>query len=239
MINGKKVLAVIPARGGSKGLPRKNVRDLCGTPLIGWPIKAALNSKYVDRVVVTTDDKNIAEVAKNEGAEVPFLRPARFATDESPSSEAILHAIDFCETKEKYEYVVLLEPTSPLTESQDVDAALEMLSASGSSAIVGIADVADSHPEFCVQKLGNGKITKYGEAGFSMPKRRQDLDTVYAFDGTLYISEIGTYKKHQTFYHENTIGYISKPWKKYEVDSLIDFFVIEAMMKNITLLRDS
>ncbi|PMH28899.1 acylneuraminate cytidylyltransferase [Vibrio lentus] len=239
MINGKKVLVVIAARGGSKGLPGKNIRDLCGKPLIGWSIEAALNSKYADRVVVTTDDEVIAEVARSEGADVPFLRPAKFATDQSPSSGAILHAIDFCEVEGKYEYVVLLEPTSPLTESQDVDRALEILSASDSLAIVGIADVEDCHPEFCVQKSKNGKITKYGEANFSMPKRRQDLETIYAFDGSLYISDIDTYKKYQTFYHENTIGYVSEPWKKYEIDTLMDFLVVEVMMKNKNLLRDA
>jgi N-acylneuraminate cytidylyltransferase/CMP-N,N'-diacetyllegionaminic acid synthase len=237
MINGKKVLAIIPARGGSKGLPGKNIMELCGKPLIGWPIEAALRSKYIDRVVVTTDDEAIALVAKREGAEVPFMRPQQYATDESPSSEAILHALEYCESESNYDYIVLLEPTSPLTESSDVDDALLQLIQSSYLSIVGIADVEGCHPEFCVERLKDKKIIKFGSSGFQPPKRRQEIKTVYSFDGSLYISDVNTYKKNKTFYHEATMGYQCKPWKKFEIDTFIDFLVVESMMKNRELLR--
>lgn len=239
MISNKKVLVIIPARGGSKGLPGKNIRELCGMPLIAWPINAALKSKFVDKIVVTTDDELIAQIARNEGAEVPFLRPSEFAKDESPSSDAILHALNFCEKNDKYDYLILLEPTSPLTESKDIDEALEILNESNYLSIVGVADTEDSHPEFCVEIQDENRITPYQKDGFEPPKRRQDLSSVYSFDGSLYISDVEAYKKNKTFYHDSTLGYLSEPWKKFEIDTLIDFLVVETIMKNKNLLRSN
>ncbi len=239
MINNKKVLAIIPARGGSKGLPGKNIRKLCGLPLIAWPINAALESSFIDKVIVTTDDEQIALIAKNKGAEVPFLRPKEYAEDKSPSSDAILHALNFCEKYEKYDYLVLLEPTSPLTESKDIDGALKLLHQSNYLSIVGIADTEDSHPEFCIEISEDNRITPYQKDGFEAPRRRQDLSSVYSFDGSLYISDVDTYKKYKTFYHDATLGYLCEPWKKFEIDTLIDFLVVETIMKNKDLLRSN
>jgi len=122
MYKGKKILALIPARGGSKGLPGKNIKPLLGKPLIAWTIEQAKASKYVDRVVVSTDDDEIAEVAIRYGAEVPFLRPKELARDDSPTIDAILHALDFFSDKgERFDLLALLEPTSPLRDSEDID----------------------------------------------------------------------------------------------------------------------
>ncbi|MCL9775535.1 acylneuraminate cytidylyltransferase family protein [Vibrio methylphosphonaticus] len=237
MIDNKKVLVVIPARGGSKGLPGKNIKPLLGKPLVAWPISAALSSKYVDQIVVSTDDELIAEAAKAAGATVPFMRPKHLAADSSPSSDAILHALSFCEKESKYDYIVLLEATSPLTETEDIDRALLLLHESEHTAIVGISLVEDSHPEFCVKTLPSGKIEKYFGGDFETPKRRQDIDDAYCFDGSLYISDVETYKNKKNFYHGNTMGYLSDSWKRYEVDTLIDFLFIETILKNIELVR--
>lgn len=239
MINQKKVLAIIPARGGSKGLPGKNIRPLQGLPLLAWPIKAALNSRYIDRVIVTTDDTHIAEIAKQHGADVPFIRPAHLALDSSPSSEAILHALDFCAMDEgEYDYVVLLEPTSPLTESADVDSALEMLIAGNGRAIVGASRVKSSHPVYCAT-IGDDKFLKpYHRDSFAKPVRRQDVDDLYFFDGSLYISEVKKYRETVTFYHESTLPYIVPAWKALEIDTLLDFFMIEAVMNNKELQHE-
>ena len=128
MINNKSVLGIIPARGKSKGLSRKNIVSLGRKPLIAWIIKAALKSKFIDKVIVSTDDKKIADVAKNYRAEVPFIRPSKLATDNSKTFPVIKHAINFLKSKKQnFDYVVLLEPTSPLTTNKDIDEALERL----------------------------------------------------------------------------------------------------------------
>ena len=128
MINGKSVFAIIPARGGSKGLPKKNILPLAGKPLIVWSIEAAKRSNYIDHCIVSTDNKEIANVAKLNGCEVPFLRPKHLALDETPSIDAIIDAVNFYVNKTiSYNYLVLLEPTSPLRNSNDIDNALNKL----------------------------------------------------------------------------------------------------------------
>jgi CMP-N-acetylneuraminic acid synthetase len=123
-----KIIAIIPARGGSKGLPRKNIKLLLGKPLVAWTIEQAKNSKYVNKVVVSTEDKEIAEISRGYGAEVPFLRPKELARDDSPTIDAILHALNwFEESGEYFDIVVLLEPTSPLRDVEDKDKCVEIL----------------------------------------------------------------------------------------------------------------
>lgn len=233
MINQKRILAIIPARGGSKGLPGKNSRPLQGMPLVAWPIKAALNSRYVDRVIVTTDDTQIATIAKEYGADVPFMRPAHLAQDSSPSSDAIIHALDFCTSEEgEYDYIVVLEPTSPLTESTDIDAALEQLMASRATAIVGASKVGSTHPVYCATIGADQFLKPYHRDNFAKPVRRQDLDDLYFFEGSLYISEVKQYRDMMTFYHESTLPYIVPAWKSLEIDTLLDFLMVEAVVKH-------
>jgi N-acylneuraminate cytidylyltransferase len=122
MIEGQSVLAVIPARGGSKGVPRKNLRDVAGRPLIAWTIAAARGSSHIDRLVLSSDDEEIMETARRHGCDVPFRRPAELATDEADSMAVVMHAVETL--AERYDYVVLLQPTSPLRASADIDGAI-------------------------------------------------------------------------------------------------------------------
>ena len=238
MINQKKVLAIIPARGGSKGLPGKNIRPLNGIPLVAWPIKAALASQYIDRVIVSTDDENIAEIALEYGADVPFMRPIEFAQDTSPSSDAIIHALTFCNEKDgDYDYIVLLEPTSPLTETADVDNALEVLDGSNGFAIVGASKVESTHPVYCATINEDGFLQPYHRESFAKPIRRQDVDDVYFFDGSLYVSDVKHYLATKTFYHQYTLPYIVPAWKAIEIDTLLDFLKIETVLNNKELLK--
>lgn len=240
MINGKRVIAVIPARSGSKGLPRKNIKVLHGRPLLGWPILAAKNSKYVDKVIVSTDSEEFADVARAQGAEVPFLRPAALSGDTAKSVDVLFHALDFLsERGEHYKYIVLLEPTSPLTETADIDMALDQLEGNdvGAVSIVGVSKVEGAHPAFDVclnENKGTLRPYKY-ELGQSI--RRQDLTPLYFFDGSLYISDVTALYQRKTFYHESTLGYITPRWKALEIDSLFDFVCAEAVMDNLELLR--
>jgi CMP-N-acetylneuraminic acid synthetase len=228
-----KIIAIIPARGGSKGLPRKNIKPLLGEPLLAWTIEQAKSSKYIDKVIVSTEDNEIAEISRKYSAEVPFLRPKELARDDSPTSEAIIHALNWFEERGEYfDIVVLLEPTSPLRAVEDIDKCVEILiSNTKAKAIVSVAKLESSHPEFNVVINEGGFIRKPdGTTNFKV-LRRQDLKDIYFFEGSIYISEVGSLKQKRTFYHESTLAYVVPKYKSLEVDELCDFICIDALMK--------
>lgn len=242
MINGKKVLAIIPARGGSKGLHCKNLVNLCGRPLVGWPIQAALNSKYIDKIIVSTDDRKIADIALAEGAQVPFLRPEDLASDAATTLSVIEHAANFfSDAGETFDYCILLEPTSPLTESKDIDGALEELDSHREIAdsIVGVSKVEATHPVFDVKINSKRLIEPFHVADFSKPIRRQDIPELYFFDGSLYMSDVSVLLQKKSFYHKRTLPYVTPKWKSLEVDDMIDFICVEAIMKNLDIIKGS
>lgn len=237
MINGKRVLAIVPARKGSKGLPLKNVRPLGGKPLLAWPIAAARASAHVDRVIISTDDRGFADIAVAHGAEAPFLRPAEMAGDIAPSIDFILHAVDtLAAAGDVFDYVVLLEPTSPLTEGADVDAALVQLVAADADAIVGVSRLEATHPAFAVRRADDGGITPYAAATFGEMPRRQDIEPLFVLDGTLYASTVAALRRERGFCHARTLGYLTDRYKAHEVDDLVDFICIEAIVSNLDLL---
>ncbi len=240
MIGNDLVLALIPARAGSKGLPGKNIRPLHGKPLLAWPILAAKASRYVDRVVVSTDSGLFAEVARAYGAEVPVLRPEHLAADTSPSSAAVLHMLDTLEGQgDRFAYIVLLEPTSPLTEGDDVDAALETLVAHRdiADALVSVSELISSHPAFAVRQLPDGRLEPYAAVDFTRLPRRQDIEPIFALDGSLYLSSVDAYRKTLSFCHERTLSQVMPHYKSLEVDSLVDFICIEAILSNFDQIR--
>ena len=192
MINNKKVLAIIPARGGSKGLPNKNILPLAGKALIGWSIEVGLSSKYIDKLIVSTDSDEIAEVAKSFNCDVPFIRPADISSDKSPTIDVLMHTINYYrEMNEIFDYLILLEPTSPLRELSDIDIPLEKLEETREFAdsIVGVCKVESSHPSFSVVLTDNDLIKPYASNNFSV-LRRQDLNELFFFEGSIYISDI-------------------------------------------------
>lgn len=232
MINEKNLIAIIPARGGSKGLPGKNIKELCGKPLIAWSIEAALGSKYIDEVMVTTDSPQIANIAREFGASVPFLRPAELASDTATSFDAIKHVIDFyeCELHKTFDYIVLLEPTSPLREKGDLDAMIEKICSLGKDydAIVSLGEVHE-HPSIMKKVVGNG-IESYCKE-WVMATRRQDNETAYFPYGVAYIVNTRTLLEEKTFYPNKTTHHIIKRYQCYEIDDIYDFLAIENIMK--------
>lgn len=238
MIDNKKVLAVVPARGGSKGLPGKNKKLLLGKPLVSYPITTALNSKYVDKVFLTTDDEEIQKIGKENGAFCSELRPKHLSGDKATSVSVLEYVINY-EKKcgNIFDFLILLEPTSPLTETKDIDKALEKLYENKAIAdsIVGISLTESSHPNFVV-KLDEKKIITPFIDDFKVI-RRQDLEDVYFFDGSLYISKISSLIESRSFYHSKTLGYKTKKWQSFEIDDLADFICIEALMKNLDKLN--
>jgi CMP-N,N'-diacetyllegionaminic acid synthase len=242
VIAGRRVLAIVPARAGSKGLPGKNIRPLHGKPLLAWPIAAALGSRRVDRTIVSTDSAEYAAIAVAHGAEAPFLRPAELASDTAPSIDFILHAIDtLAADGDVYDFVVLLEPTSPLTEAADIDAALDQLVVAQdvADAIVGVTPLETAHPAFAVRCESDGRIRPLLSESFGELPRRQDLEPVFALDGSLYISSVDALRRERGFAHARTLGYVTDRFKAMEVDDLVDFLCIEALMAHRDAMRDS
>ena len=240
MIDGKRILGLIPARGGSKGLPRKNILPFCGKPLVLWPVEAAQKSSFVDRILVSTDDPEIAGVVASSGIEVPFLRPSQLATDTASSADVITHTLTWLEhRKELYDFIILLEPTSPFTESEDIDEALKLLSENGRCAdsIVSISRVQSTHPEFDVVLGDSGLIKPYSRDHFGVPKRRQEIEPIYFLDGSLYASDVKTFKAKKTFCHDRTLGYIVPKWRAIEIDDQIDWICAEAIMAKLSEIK--
>lgn len=231
MIDGKKILALIPARGGSKGLPGKNIRPLCGRPMIAWTIEKARKSRYLDLVLVSTDSEEIAAIAREWGASAPFLRPPELSGDAAHSLDAVVHALDQLKaTGQEYEWLVLLEPTSPLREDGDIDNMLERLAAKQDQwdAIVSVGEVKE-HPAI-VKKIENECIVPFVAAA-KTTYRRQDNEEAFFPYGVAYIVKIATLLSERTFYPERCGYYRIKRYQNYEVDDLHDFVCIEGIMK--------
>lgn len=242
MIDGKRVLALVPARRGSKGLPLKNIRLLHGMPLLAWPIAAARASNCIDRVVISTEDAEFAALAQTAGADAPFLRPAELASDTAPSIDFILHALDALEAAgDRYDYLVLLEPTSPLTEAADIDAALATLHSKRAiaEAIVGVSALVSTHPAFAVRMDTQGLMQPYAAPSFGQLPRRQDTEPLYSLDGSLYISTVQALRRERGFCHERTLPYVTPRWKSFEVDDLVDFICIEALLAQRDLIKSA
>lgn len=241
MLGDKKILAVIPARGGSKGLPGKNKRLLAGKPLVAWPISAAKGCCLVDKIICTTDDPEIQKIAIENGAIAPFLRPKELASDVASSIDAVLHAVNYLENlSEHYDYVVLLEPTSPLTTSEDIEKAIKKLDRSRHIAcsIVGISKVESMHPEYDVRLSETCLISPYLSSNFRSLRRRQEIEPLFYFEGSLYISSTEDLKTYHSFYHERTLGYEVPKWKAIEIDDIFDFLMVETLLGNMNLLKN-
>lgn len=221
------ILGLIPARGGSKRLPRKNIRPFLGRPLISWTIEQAKKSKYLNRVVVTTEDKEIAEISQKEGAEVPFLRPEELARDGSPTADAVLHSIDwFKERGEIFDIIVLLEPTSPLRKDNDIDNAIELF--------INSLDKADSLVSVGEVHLENPYIMKKIDGGYIRPfidDKEDRINKIYFPYGVIYISKIQALRDYRSFYQKRTIPYFIERWQNYEIDDICEHICNEAIYK--------
>ena len=225
-----KILTIIPARSGSKGLPGKNIKNLQGKPLVAWSIEQGLSSKHINEVIVSTDCAEIADIAKQFGARVPFLRPDYLATDTATTADVLIHMIKELESMgEVYDYILLLEPTSPLRSGKDIDQAIEMLAnTNNAKSIVGISKVESQHPSFCVSLSKEGFLESKND--FKV-LRRQEIEDLFYYEGSIYFSEIATYIEKKNFYHEKTLGLEMPKWKAFEIDDEVDFIIVEALLK--------
>lgn len=219
-----RIIAIIPARGGSKGIPKKNIVDLAGKPLIQYTIEPALNLKkkgIIDEVIVSTDDLEIAEVSKNLGANVPFIRPKEISTDESKSIDLVIHALDFFKLKSIYfDYVVLLQPTSPLRTEDDIRGGLEKILSTGVESLISV--YLEDHVNDLVA------YNKEGEFGLPLNKnhnkgiRRQDVKKLYVRNGALYITKVEYLEKLKQIISDYPMIYEMPKSKSVDINSLED-----------------
>ena len=224
MIDKLRVLALITARGGSKGLPGKNVRPLGGRPLVAWSIAHALASKFIDRVVISSDDPAIIAAACDAGAEAPFVRPAELSGDTVASIPVVLHALDALDND--YDLVVLLQPTSPLRLTSDIDGAIQTCLAAGAPSCIGVVEPAKS-PWWMFRKGEDGRLSRLmGPAA----TRRQDLPQVWAANGAVYVARVSWLRQANSFVGEGTVGWEMPPERSVDIDTLLDFRLAELLL---------
>jgi len=221
----KRVLSIIPARGGSKGILRKNIIDLAGKPLIAWSIEASQASVYINTTVVSSDDEEILDIAKKLGAKI-LKRPALLATDEADSQSVVLHTLETLrERGEEYDYIILLQPTSPLRTSQDIDEAFDTLLESSATALISVMEI-DNKILKAFKKNTEGFIE--GVANNHYPfMRRQELPETYLSNGAIYIIEIEAFMREKSFLTDKTISYCMSSVKSLDIDTLEDLIKVE------------
>jgi len=230
MLKNKKILAIIPARGGSRRLPGKNIRKLLGKPLIVWTIEQAKKSKYIDKLIVSTDDKTIAKISKKYGAEVPFLRPKELARDSTKIIDVILNLLSLLK-KENYipDIIALLQPTSPLRTVKDIDNAIELFLKNKCESVISIYESGHSpYWSFKIEKKYLKPV--FGWKYFKM--RRQDLPKSYTPNGAIYITTTKILHKYKSFYTNKILSYIMPKERSIDIDNEIDFKLTELILKN-------
>lgn len=226
MYGDKRILGLIPARGGSKGLPGKNIRPLAGKPLLAWTIEAALQSGFVDRVVLSSDDESILACGRQWGADVPFVRPAHLAADDTPGTAVVQHAL---EQLPGYDHVVVLQPTSPLRSGKDIDGAIERLFSTKAPACVSVT-MAEKSPYWMFFLSGDYRlqpVLPFADRAVN----RQSLPDVYVLNGAVYVAEIGWLQQSGSFLSEQTVAYLMPVDRSVDIDSERDLALAEAWLK--------
>jgi len=232
MINSKRVIAIIPARGGSSRLLGKNIKKLHGKPLIAWTVEKAKKSKYLDEIMVTTDNQEISDVSKEYGASVPFLRPVELAGDDSPTYDAIEHALKYYQDcfQQEFDYIVLLEPTSPLREDDDIDNMLEKLDEHENEfdSIVSVGQVFD-HANI-IKHLEGMRVEPFFSSSEKKSKNKNSAPAFFPY-GVAYIVKTNALLKEKTVYTKKCMSHIIKRYQNYEIDDIYDFICVDNVMK--------
>jgi CMP-N,N'-diacetyllegionaminic acid synthase len=228
MIEDKSVLAVICARGGSKGLPGKNVLALGGRPMVAWSVAAGKSSQTVDRLILSTDDPAIAQAARQAGCEVPFLRPPELASDTARIEDALVHAMD--QLERSYAYLILLQATSPFRLPADIDACVRLCHESGAPTAITVCPPSKSpyimlrvDPEGRVERLLKDKVDA---------SSRQNLPPVQQINGAVYVARCDWFRQHRVFYTEETRALIMPPERSVDIDTPLDFAFAKALLES-------
>lgn len=228
-----KILAIIPARGGSKRLPRKNILLLDGKPLIAWTIEAAKQSRYITEVIVSTDDEEIANISIEYGAKIPFKRPSALSDDTATSIDVVKHSIQFMKEihHDEYDYVMLLQPTSPLRTFEDINGAVEMMISREADSIISMCEC--EHPPIWSNTLPEDlSIEDFDRKEFKNV-RSQDIPKYYRYNGAIYLSSVNRLLQEESFsFYSNSYAYLMLQKKSIDIDSSLDFLLSEILLKN-------
>jgi N-acylneuraminate cytidylyltransferase/CMP-N,N'-diacetyllegionaminic acid synthase len=223
------ILAIIPARGDSKDLPRKNIRLLCGKPLVAYSIEAALSSEYIDRVVISTEDREIAHIAEQYGGEV-IERPTELARDDTPSLLVYQHVIEYLEEKEKFatDLIIALQPTSPLRIVADIDGAIQKFLEAGCDSVLSVCQA--EHPPYWMYTLDGDRMKVLIQGGEKI-SHRQDAPSVYRINGAVYVTRKQVIMIENRVWGDDTRAYIM-PWERsVDIDTEIDLKLAELLMQ--------
>lgn len=228
MYKNKRILALIPARGGSKGIKNKNIVLLNGNPLISYSIKAALESKYIDETVVTTDSEEIAKISKKYGASVPFMRPIELASDKSKTIDAVLHALKMlAKLGNHFDALILLQPTQPLRTANDIDGAIELFFEKNLQGVASVSIVED-HP--LLMRTIDENRNLHSLLGENSTCRRQEMKNYYKVNGCIYINQIDEISKDTSF-NDNPIGFVMETSHSVDIDEIKDLYIAEVYLK--------
>lgn len=219
-----KVLGLIPARAGSKGVPGKNIRLLNSKPLLAYTVEAAFQAKSLTRVVLSTDDEEIANIGQNLGIDVPFTRPAELAQDSSPTLPVVQHALNWLEANnECYDAVCLLQPTNPLRRTQDIDCCVNLLESTGADAVISVLPIPHEHnPSWAYVRKGAHEIRLFTGEAEPIP-RRQDLQAAFHRDGSLYVTRKEVIMQQNSLYGSTVVGYEMDPMFSSNIDTEDDW----------------
>ncbi len=227
------MIAIIPARGGSKGIPRKNIKLLNGKPLIAYTIEAALQAKSITRVIVSTEDQEIAEIAKKYGAEIPFMRPKELAMDNSSATDLYIYIINQLEKiiNKKIESFIALLPTSPLRTGKDIDRAVQIFLEKKADSVLSVNE-APHHPSWFLKLSEDGRLTSFFNKPMSM-KNRQEEQKTFIPNGAIYVLKTSILKNQKTYYTNKTYAYILPSERSIDIDNPIDFTLAEILIKKL------
>lgn len=231
MFSNKKIVCVVPARGGSKGVPRKNIKMIAGKPLIAYTIGQALQSPYIDRVIVSTEDAEIADVSRQFGAETPFTRPVELAGDQSSTIDVLLHAIHWLQEKEEYHFdiLVLLHATTPLRNVYDINSCIEMLIAEKADNVFSVTE-AHRNPYFNMVEAGRDGKVKLSKKGDFMT--RQSAPAVYDMNSAIYVWWTDILKKEKKIFLDKSHIYVMPKERSIDIDDDLDFRIAEFLVMN-------
>lgn len=225
-----RILSIIPARGGSKGIRKKNIKELNGKPLIVWTINTAISSMHVDRVIVSTDDKETADISKRFYAEVPFIRPSALATDGASTISVIEHTLKWLLENQSYksEAVLLLQPTSPLRTVDDIDSAVRLFRQNHTRAVVSVSE-SETHPWLCNTLPEDNNMSEFLRPEV-INKRRQDFPPYYQVNGAIYLAEIDYLFMQKGFMGPQTYAYVMPKDRSIDIDTPSDFEYAEFLL---------
>lgn len=229
-----KVLGLIPARGGSKELPRKNVRSLCGKPLLQYTAETALAARRLTRVILSTDDEEIAELGLRYGVAVPFLRPAVLALDTTSTLPVVQHALGYLEEQgEAFDAVCLLQPTSPLRRADDIDACIELLEATDADAVMTVLVVPIEHNPHWVYFRDEKNLLRLSTGEAAPVARRQDLPRAFHREGSVYVTRRDVVMRENSLYGHAVLGFEIEPERSVNIDSAEDWERAAKMLSRV------